>query len=290
MKKIYIFFVMILLLLSGCGNTISEESGNDSIKKQLPEVDVKEKEKVVIADETFSNLQQKDPLMPVYDSLTIYERKNKGFRLVLPKIKPYEQGKVAYLTFDDGPEDKNTPSVLDILNANGVKATFYLVGKTLSDYPDVVKRIYKEGHAIGNHTWSHDYDSLYSSPEAFIAELEKFDEKILTIIGVRPFIIRAPGGSMGQFDESYSAALKENGYIEHDWNVSSADAAPDGPTAKDFIDNINYQTADGKETAIILMHSSAGHEETVKALPEIIKILKERGYTFGVITPMTPEY
>ncbi len=153
----------------------------------------------------------------------------------------------------------------------------------------IVKRIYDEGHAVGNHTWSHDYDNLYSSPSNFIAELERFDEKILTIIGVRPFITRAPGGSMGQFDESYSEALKEKGYIEHDWNVSSADAAPNDPVAKDFIDNIDYQTADGRKCAIILMHSSAGHEETVKALPEIIRILKERGYSFGVVTPMTPD-
>ncbi|MBQ1462002.1 MAG: polysaccharide deacetylase, partial [Selenomonas sp.] len=71
------------------------------------------------------------------------------------------------------------------------------------------------------------------------------------------------------------------------WNVSSADAAPNHPVAQDFIDNIQGQVV--MDSAIILMHSSSGHEETVKALPEIIRILREKGYTFGVITPMTPQ-
>ena len=73
--------------------------------------------------------------------------------------------------------------------------------------------------------------------------------------------------------------------------MSSADAAPGHPVAQDFIDNIAGET-EGEataHTAIILMHSSEGHEETVKALPEIIRVLREKGYVFGVVTPMTPQ-
>lgn len=245
--------------------------------------------KAVVADDELSKLQLSSPCIPIYDKLTVAERRERGLATELPKLVPYEKEKVAYLTFDDGPELKNTPAVLDILKENGVKATFYLVGSYIKAYPEVVKRIYEEGHAIGNHTFSHDYDSLYSSPSAFVAELEANDEAIKSIIGVRPFIVRAPGGSMGQFDESYWQALKAAGYVEHDWNVSSADAAPNNPIAQDFIDNIDSQTAGGISTAVILMHSSAGHEETVKALPEIIRILKKRSYKFGVVTPMTPD-
>ena len=104
-------------------------------------------------------------------------------------------------------------------------------------------------------------------------------------------ILRAPGGVIGHFTKAYEPALKASGYVEHDWNVSSADAAPNHPVAQDFIDNIDGQTDQpvAAHADIILMHCSEGHEETVKALPEIIRILKAKGYTFGVVTPMTPQ-
>ena len=243
----------------------------------------------VIANESFSNIQINDPTIPIYDKLTVAERQEKGLGMVLPPLVHYEKEKVAYLTFDDGPETKNTPAVLDILKENNIKATFYLVGSYVAAYPEVVKRIYAEGHAIGNHSYSHVYDDIYASPEALLAELEQTDEQIKAVIGVRPFILRAPGGSMGQLDDNFWAALEQAGYVEHDWNVSIADAAPGNPTAEDFIQNIINQIADGKQTAVILMHSSGGHEETVRALPEIIRILRECGYKFGVVSPLTPD-
>ncbi len=196
-----------------------------------------------------------------------------------------------YLTFDDGPDDKNTPAILDILKENGVHATFYVTGQHAELHPDVLQRIYAEHHAIGNHSYDHDYKKLYTSPDAFLSEMERTDEIIHGILGVRPLILRAPGGVIGHFTKAYEPALKASGYVEHDWNVSSADAAPNHPVAQDFIDNIDGQTDQpvAAHAAIILMHCSEGHEETVKALPEIIRILKAKGYTFGVVTPMTPQ-
>lgn len=192
---------------------------------------------------------------------------------------------------DDGPDEKNTPAILDILKENGVQATFYVTGQHAELHPDVLQRIYAEHHAIGNHSYDHDYKKLYVSPETFLSEMERTDEIIHGILGVRPLILRAPGGVIGHFTKAYDPALKASGYVEHDWNVSSADAAPNHPVAQDFIDNIDSQTDKpvAAHAAIILMHCSEGHEETVKALPEIIRILKAKGYTFGVITPMTPQ-
>lgn len=115
------------------------------------------------------------------------------------------------------------------------------------------------------------------------------DEILNDILGFRPLILRAPGGTYSHFTSAYEACLEENGYVEHDWNVSIADTAPGNPTAQDFIDNVIVQTADGKESAIILMHSSYGHQETARALPGIISVLRENGYRFGVVTPMTPQ-
>ena len=157
--------------------------------------------------------------------------------------------------------------------------------------PERVGRIYDEGHAIGNPSYDHRYEKLYPSVDGFFREMAQTDEIIYEILGVRPLILRAPGGRIGHFTAAYAPALKAHGYVEHDWNVSSADAAPGHPVAQDFIDNIAGE-AEGEataHTAIILMHSSEGHEETVKALPEIIRVLREKGYAFGVVTPMTPQ-
>ena len=243
----------------------------------------------VIAADDFSNLQLPDATHPVFDARTLSERISLGLPVALPTLSPYYSGKTAYLTFDDGPDDEVTKTVLDILAENNVKATFYVTGINAATYPDTVRRMVAEGHAVGNHSYDHDYDRLYTSPDAFLYEMVQTDEILYGILGFRPLILRAPGGTFSHFTSEYEACLEENGYVEHDWNVSIADTASGNPTAQDFVDNVMAQTADGKESAIILMHSSSGHQETAKALPEIIRVLRERGYRFGVVTPMTPQ-
>ncbi len=285
------------LVFAGCGSEGGNETADTVEQSQRAEVNENENSKVenetalsyVKAKDDFSNLQLNDPSMAVYDSHTLAERRKLGMATALPEISPYRDGKTAYLTFDDGPDNKNTLAILDILAKHNVKATFYVLGRNAELYPQTVERMFKEGHAVGNHSYDHDYDRLYPSSDNFLAELEETDEVLYGILGVRPLIVRAPGGRIGNFTSAYENMLDMNGYVEHDWNVSSADAAPNHPVARDFIDNIDSQTDDGKESAIILMHCSEGHEETVAALPEIIRILKEKGYKFGVVTPMTPQ-
>lgn len=278
---------VLALAALGCGAPTANQSEDGGSGDAVAE----EEPARIMAAEDFSNLQPDRPDVPVYDTHTLADRRAQGLTIALPELTPYREGKVAYLTFDDGPDDKNTPAVLDALKEAGIKATFYVTGAQAEAHPDVLRRIYAEGHAIGNHSYDHRYEKLYPSVDGFFREMEKTDAIIEAILGVRPLILRAPGGRIGHFTPAYEPALKAHGYVEHDWNVSSADAAPGHPVAQDFIDNISSET-DGEataHTAIILMHSSEGHEETVKALPEIIRILKEKGYTFGVVTPMTPQ-
>ncbi|MDY2684653.1 MAG: polysaccharide deacetylase family protein [Selenomonadaceae bacterium] len=278
---------VLALAALGCGAPTANQSEDGGSGDTAAE----EEPARIMAAEDFSNLQLDRPDVPVYDTHTLADRRAQGLTIALPELTPYREGKVAYLTFDDGPDDKNTPAVLDALKEAGIKATFYVTGAQAEAHPDVLRRIYAEGHAIGNHSYDHRYEKLYPSVDGFFREMEKTDAIIEAILGVRPLILRAPGGRIGHFTSAYEPALKAHGYVEHDWNVSSADAAPGHPVAQDFIDNISSET-DGEataHTAIILMHSSEGHEETVKALPEIIRILKEKGYTFGVVTPMTPQ-
>ena len=268
MKKLTSLLLTALIattLTAGCG-TANTTTSTDTQTASSAEETVQEnqekdtKEKFVIVDDNLSNLQLTAPNLPVYDKMTIAQRREKGLPTALPELTPYSTGKVAYLTFDDGPENVNTIAILDTLKENNAVATFYVTGAHAELYPDVLKRIYEEGHAIGNHSYDHDYDRLYPSIDGFMSEMMHTDDVIMKILGVRPMILRAPGGTIGHFSDIYWQTIKENGYTEHDWNVSSADAAPNHPVAQDFIDNIDFGTSDGKESAIILMHCSEGHE------------------------------
>lgn len=289
-----IFVLAATLLLSGCASLTASSPSDpqaaaetDASGEAPPETAAI---RTVFADDGLTNLQLSDPSIPLYDPLTLAERRSRGFTTAMPQLTPYKDGKVVYLTFDDGPDCKNTPAILAILQKEQVKATFFVTGQHTELYPDMLRRIYEEGHAIGNHSYDHNYKRLYPSPAGYLQEMEQTDEIIHAILGVRPLITRAPGGTAGHFTNAYAPALRENGYTEYGWNVSSADAAPNHPVAQDFIDNIASQIENPAVAShpTILMHCSEGHEETVKALPAIIKILKEHGYTFGVISPMTP--
>ncbi|MEN6413684.1 MAG: polysaccharide deacetylase family protein [Veillonellales bacterium] len=225
---------------------------------------------------------------PFYDTLTVAERQAGNLPTQLPVLPPYYGEKVVYLTFDDGPDPQNTPEVLQILKDNGIKATFFVVGTQVEKFPDVLQMVYQDGHAIGNHSYNHIYRQLYQSPASYTGQLHRTDEIIKNVIGVRPHISRAPGGSVGSFTKAYWELLKQEGYLEEGWNVSSGDAS--SAKAEQLVGNIVYQM-DNKflwSHAIVLMHDGSGHGETVKALPEIIKFFKEHGFTFRVINAQTP--
>ncbi|MGP1574493.1 polysaccharide deacetylase family protein [Selenomonas sp.] len=245
---------------------------------------------IVVADD-FSNLQITDAQTPVYDIYTLAERREKGLPTEMPDLIPYTMPNVAYLTFDDGPDAKNTPRILDILKERGIHATFYVVGNMAEAHPDVLKRIFAEGHAIGNHSYSHNYSILYPNKENFLEEIIHTDEIIYNILGVRPLIVRAPGGAASMFSSGYDAMLKENGYVNHDWNVSNEDATGNNVSVQKLLGSVSYTCANRPKDrgAIVLMHGKEGKETTVEALPAIIDMLQGAGFTFGVITPRTAQ-
>ena len=195
-----------------------------------------------------------------------------------------EPQKIAYLTFDDGPYPETTPRILKILQDEGVKATFFVLGKQVERYPDLLKAEYEQGEGIGNHSYSHDYHLLYRSPEAFLAEIKHNEDLIFKTIGTRPRIVRAPGGTQGHFHVNYYNALDAADYLIYDWNVSTGDATAPLVPANQLVQNIESQVT-GKSRIIILMHDAGAKVTTVDALPRIVTYLKQQGYSFGVITP-----
>lgn len=226
---------------------------------------------------------------PEYDTFTYSERQERNLPTHLPVSEPYYGKKVIYLTFDDGPDAENTPIVLDILNKNNIKATFFVVGTAIEKNPEILKRIYNEGHAIGNHSYNHIYRELYQSVTSYTEQLHHNEEIIKGVLNLRPHISRSPGGSVGHFTRAYWDALKNQGYMEVGWNISAGDAS--SATAEQILNNIISQTEKNDflwSHAILLMHDARGHGETVKALPNIIKYYKEHGFEFHVINSKTP--
>lgn len=230
--------------------------------------------------------------LPVYDRYTIAQRKEKGLPTTYGTTRDYYYGDhVAYLTFDDGPNKKNTEKILEILKKEGIHGTFFLTGMNVERYPEVVKSIYYSGNAIGIHSYSHDYKKIYVSPQTYMAEVDKTADLIYDIIHVRPLITRAPGGTNGHFTKAFWTNLQDEGYIEVGWNSLTGDADGTGKTAAQAVENIRKQLQLRPylhSHLVILMHDSYGHGATVEALPKIIALLKEQGYTFRVVTTAIP--
>lgn len=191
--------------------------------------------------------------------------------------------KIAYLTFDDGPSPKVTPQILDILKANEIKATFFVTGKMAERYPEVLKRIHAEGHLIANHSYSHSYGYIYSSPKNLIKDIEKAEHVITSILGEEHSskIMRFPGGSFGK-KLSFKKAVQDSGYKYVDWNVVNGDAEGFNVPVSKLLQRLKA-TSVKKNPAIILMHDIDTKKTTVDALPEILDYLKSQDYIFKTL-------
>lgn len=202
--------------------------------------------------------------------------------------------KVVFLTFDDGTSKTNTPEVLRILDENNIKATFFLTGSNIENGGETAKELVKQefnsGHAIANHSYSHDthklYPGRYLDMEAFKADFEKNDKLLKSILGdnFSTRVIRCPGGymswkGMGPLDKY----LDENNIASIDWNALSGDAEG-GRKSADQLINYAIETAKNKNMVVMLMHDTYGKEETVKSLPTIIKYFKDNGYEFKTLS------
>ena len=189
-----------------------------------------------------------------------------------------------YLTFDDAPS-QNTVSILNTLRDYEAPATFFVTGKADAS---ILLRMRDEGHAIGNHTLSHDYARIYKSPQAFWNDFDAQGRYLQGVLGYLPTLIRFPGGSNNTVSYNYGGRsvmkticyqAKQYGYLYFDWNVSSGDA--DKTTVpKDTIVRNVLNGCKNKTDAVVLMHQSSYKTTTAQALPEIIRGLQDMGFVF----------
>jgi peptidoglycan/xylan/chitin deacetylase (PgdA/CDA1 family) len=192
-----------------------------------------------------------------------------------------------YLTFDDGPNGNYTPTILDVLKKYNVKATFFVLGQNASARPDLLKREVNEGHAVGIHTWSHEYADIYSSTSAFWNEVNRTHDLIKNQTGYDSKLIRFPGGSSNTVSRHYSTGIMSTlarevvnkGYNYFDWNESSGDAGGT-TTASGVYNNVISQLSKSKGN-VILMHDIKSY--TMNAVEDIVKYGKNNGYTFDVL-------
>lgn len=198
-----------------------------------------------------------------------------------------------YLTFDDGPSTTITPQILDILNRNGIKATFFLVGYS-SEKSDIVYQEYLAGHTIGLHGYSHDYSEIYTSIDVLMENFQKMSDLVYqTTGGYNASFVRFPGGSSNTVSKKYCLGImslaaqkvSEVGYTYFDWNVDSGDSGG-ADESEEIYENVVQYLQPGDN--IVLMHDSAGHQATVDALQQIIDYCLENGYELKAIDSQTP--
>lgn len=213
---------------------------------------------------------------------------------IAPATAETESQTIICLTFDDGPSGSITPQVLDILEANNIQATFFVVGynDTNAEY---ILRAYEDGNTIGLHGMSHKYADIYTSIDTLMENFNTLRDKVSQTTGESPIYIRFPGGSSNTVSKKYcegimTVAAEEVtnlGYVYYDWNVDSDDAGQAVENADAIYQNVVSGIIEGR-TNVVLMHDSSNHQATVDALQKIIDDCIAKGYSFKAIDENTP--
>lgn len=196
--------------------------------------------------------------------------------------------KVVALTFDDGPSPQWTPKILDVLKKENVKATFFMLGKHVKQYPDIARRVAQEGHEIENHSYSH-HVLLYYKPDELENEIKSCEKIIKDAAGQTTHYFRPPKAWVSAAEKK---KIKEMGYGVVLWSLNSKDWVT-------FDDKyiVKYLLHHIRPGDIILFHDSGGafsteggdRQETVLAVERLIERLKERGYSFVTVRELIKE-
>jgi len=195
---------------------------------------------------------------------------------LFPKIIRSMPDENIYLTFDDGPDENITPRLLELLSKHEIKATFFVVGQKAERYPEIVLQIHKNGHAIGNHSYTHSH-LIFKSKEIIEGEIKRTDKAVFEITGKRPTHFRPPHG---QFGLAVLRVLKSTNHRMVLWSASSQDYKAKTSTGK-IQERIKKYVRPGK---IVLMHD--GHLQSphmLEALENTLERTSDQGLKFSAI-------
>jgi len=202
---------------------------------------------------------------------------------------PNGNGAAIYLTFDDGPSDKNTSQILDLLKQHNAKASFF-VTRLGSD--ELIKREFDEGHTVALHTWSHNYATVYASVNNYFSDLEQVENRVYKITGQYSKFIRFPGGSSNTVSRKYTPGImttlvsevEKRGYIYFDWSSSSGDGGSERNVDNLFNNVIANISPNGKN--VVLMHDTVS--QTVEVTARVLDWGTKNGYVFKSISETSP--
>lgn len=203
--------------------------------------------------------------------------------------------KIAYLTFDDGPSTRVTTQILKILNKNNIKATFFVLGSVVEKSDEakmILRQMVREGHAIGNHGYCHNYKVLYparvADPVVLVEDMNKSEQVLKSVLGKNfsTKVIRMPGGHMSWKTKELDPVLEANGLTYIDWNALNGDAEGQTKTTEQLINRFKGSVQDlsgNDDVLVILMHDTNAKQTTVQSLQDIIDYLKSLGYEFRTL-------
>jgi peptidoglycan-N-acetylglucosamine deacetylase len=209
----------------------------------------------------------------------IAEKSNKSGASAEPRITfnfVHVDGPYIAMTFDDGPKATLTPKLLDLLAAHHIKATFFVIGQNVAEYPQIVQRAAREGHEIGNHSWSHPYLAKMSD-DAVRRELRRTEDAIENATGAKPTLMRPPYGSITARQKRW--INDEFGYQIILWDVDPLDWKRPGPTT--VCNRIVKETRPG---SIVLSHDI--HPGTIDAMPATLNQLETKGFKFVTVSEL----
>jgi len=216
-----------------------------------------------------------------------------SFLEIEPSVPASTVSATVYLTFDDGPS-KNTAPLLEVLRKEDVKATFFVTAQN-PEYLDQIAAAHNDGHLIALHTYNHDFDEIYSTPEAFWDDIEKLDAVVLEQTGTHSNFLRFPGGSSNTvshrcggkgFMKTLVSQCEERGFVYFDWNIDTKDAEGGKKSPQDIalravrgIDELSGTDTD----LIILMHDGSSNPHAADAAQILISQLRSEGYLFDTL-------
>ncbi|WP_188455500.1 polysaccharide deacetylase family protein [Virgibacillus oceani] len=211
---------------------------------------------------------------PTYKELPESQKTETGESKAESELVSPTNEKTVYLTFDDGPTAATT-DILNTLNQFNAKATFFMLEPSMTELPEVVDKIVKEGHAVGLHGVTHNQNKFYKSEQSALEEMNAAQQTLQSITGIKSSLIRTPYGSVPYLTESYREVLAGNGFKLWDWNVDSSDWSLSsdeyvGTVIKQIEDLVNAGVA-----PIILMHDKAN---TANHLSMLLTYLSEHGF------------
>lgn len=282
-KKKVFFLILIVLIIIGLSiySAIKTAEYQDEKQMEIEQARIEEEQRRLEEERIAEEARKEAEKLKNANAFTEEQMQ------AIENIYSSEEKRV-FLTFDDGPTQAVTPYILDLLKQENIKATFFVLGNRAKANPELIRREFDEGHYIANHGYTHKYSQIYQNSQTVLDEYNYAEQCIQEALGNPNYhskVFRFPGGSVGGYYHTIKKEakqfLRQNGIVSLDWNSLSRDA--EGAKTKETLLQNVIDTVGNKQSVVILMHDASDKILTYETLPDIIKYLRDNGYTFKTL-------